>query len=223
MTDRDLLIYPLNFPLIAKWWITQSARKRIIDIEHFDISYDLSKFKLPGIHNKINLLFILKVAEELKLDPAAVQTSIDTFCGVHHRIEFVEGVHGFSAFNDGKSTNWDATITAVNAMEKKEKKLYLIIGGKKRGHGDSILPILPVLLKNVDRLYLVGEMSDEIEAEIRKKIEYKKLLTLDATISDIRGENFEGIVLFSPGFPSFDQYLNYEKRGEDFVSLVKKN
>jgi UDP-N-acetylmuramoylalanine--D-glutamate ligase len=223
MTDKDLLIYPLNFPLIAEWGSTQTARKVIIDIESFDIGYDLSRFKLPGIHNKINLLFVLKVAAELRLDPEAVQSSIDRFSGVHHRIEFVEGVSDFSAFNDAKSTNWDATITAVNAMEKKEKKLYLIIGGKKRGHGDSILPVLPVFLKNVDRIYLIGEMSDEIETEIKAKIEYKKLITLDATIKDIRREQFDGVVLFSPGFPSFDQYLNYEKRGEDFVFLVKNN
>lgn len=220
MTTKDLIIYPLNFPLIASWGETQIARKKIIDIEKLSSSFDLTKFKLPGIHNKINLQFVLEVAQELGLDKTAIQKSIDTFAGVHHRIEFVDGVKNFTAYNDAKSTNWDATLTAVSAMEKKEKKLYLIIGGKKRGHGDSILPVLDVLLKNVDRFYLIGEMANEIEAEIKNKADYKKLITLEMTISDIKNEGFKGILLFSPGFPSFDQFLNYEKRGEHFVALV---
>jgi UDP-N-acetylmuramoylalanine--D-glutamate ligase len=222
MTKQDLLIYPLNFPLIAEWAKSQIPRKISIniDIDHLKIDFDLSKFKLPGIHNKINLLFILHIACELKLERIAVQKCIDNFCGVHHRIEFVDGKNKFTAFNDAKSTNWDATLTAVNAMEKKDKKLYLIIGGKKRGHGDSILPSLQILNKSVDRFYLIGEMGNEIEAEIKLKAEYKKLNKLEAVIADIRAEDFDGIILFSPGFPSFDQYLNYEKRGEHFVSLV---
>jgi UDP-N-acetylmuramoylalanine--D-glutamate ligase len=221
MTADDLLIYPLNFPLIANWAQTQIPRKEVIDIDNLKIEFSLSKFKLPGIHNKINLEFVLKVAEELRLDKVAIQKSIDTFSGVHHRIEFVDGVHDFHAYNDAKSTNWDATITAVNAMEKNGKKLYLIIGGKKRGHGDSILPSFDFFKKHVDRFYLIGEMANEIEAEIQNNADYKNLYTLEATIADVKKEKFDGVVLFSPGFPSFDQYLNYEKRGEQFVSLVK--
>lgn len=221
MTEQDLLIYPQNFPLVAVWGEKQVARKKIIDIDNLDIGFDLSKFKLPGLHNKINLKFVLEVALELKLDPMSIQKSIDTFSGVHHRIEFVDGVKNFTAYSDAKSTNWDATLTAVSAMEKKRKKLYLIIGGKKRGHGDSIIPVLDILLQNVDRFFLIGEMGDEIEAEIKGKADYKKLVTLEATVADVKTEQFDGILLFSPAFPSFDQYLNYEKRGEHFVSLVK--
>lgn len=221
MTESDLIIYPENFPLIKEWVMTQKPRKIAIDIDNLEISFDLSKFKLPGIHNKINLLFILHTVFELKLNKLDIQKSIDTFCGVHHRIEFIETSQNFKSYNDAKSTNWDATLTAVKAMDKKSKKLFLIIGGKKRGHGDSILPILEILLKSVDRIYLIGEMSDEIEAEIQSKVDYKKLVTLKETIQDIKREHFDGVLLFSPGFPSFDQYLNYEKRGEDFVRLVK--
>ena len=223
MTENDLIIYPQNFPLINEWAMTQKPRKIAIDIDNLEISFDLSKFRLPGIHNKINLLFILHTVFELKLNKFDIQKSIDTFCGVHHRIEFIETSQRFKSYNDAKSTNWDATLTAVKAMDKQGKKLFLIIGGKKRGHGDSIIPVLDILMKSVDRFYLIGEMSNEIEAEIKSRVEYKNLVTLKETIHDIKKDFFDGILLFSPGFPSFDQYLNYEKRGEDFVSLVKNS
>ena len=178
---------------------------------------------MPGHHNLVNLSFVLAVARELKLNQASIQKSIEDFCGVHHRIEFVPCRKKFMAFNDAKSTNWDATITAVNAMEKKQRKLYLIIGGKKRGHGDSILPSLEALKKAVDRFYLIGEMAVEIALEITDKVEFKNLGNLEATVQDIKKEDFNGVVLFSPGFPSFDQYLNYEKRGEHFVKLIQES
>jgi UDP-N-acetylmuramoylalanine--D-glutamate ligase len=220
MTENDLIIYAKNFPLLLNWATKQKTRKISIDIDNPKINFKLDKFKLPGKHNLVNLEFVIRVAEELKLDSTLIQKSIDSFCGVHHRIEFVAACKKFTAYNDAKSTNWDATITAVSAMEKGDKQLYLIIGGKKRGHGDSILPSLEILKQNVDRFYLIGEMADEIEAEIKGIVDYKNLENLHATVTDIQKENFNGILLFSPGFPSFDQYLNYEKRGEHFVSLL---
>ena len=180
---------------------------------------------LPGIHNLVNLSFIVKVAEEIKLSPKAIQESINTFAGVHHRIEYVSSVQGlphFRAYNDAKSTNWDATMTAVKAMEDFKLPIHLIIGGKKRGHGDSIIPHMSFLKERVQYFYLIGEMALEIEEEIRGKVDYFKTNTLEATLTLMR-EKFgatEGVLLFSPGFPSFDQFNNYVQRGEHFVKLL---
>ncbi|MDO9181474.1 MAG: hypothetical protein Q7U04_03655, partial [Bacteriovorax sp.] len=151
---------------------------------------------------------------------------IDTFAGVHHRIEYVDEVLGlpnFIAYNDAKSTNWDATITAVKAMEGMKGNLYLVIGGKKRGYGDSILPYLDFLKSRVHSFYLIGEMADEIEAEIKNLVDFKKTKTLQETVKDLRlnKASEEGIILFSPSFPSFDQFKNYVERGECFVKLLR--
>ncbi len=224
-TDNDVLIYPEDFPLVAEWAKKQRGKKKSVNTLAPVSKYDLSKFKLPGIHNKVNLNFILLAAEELGLNPEAIQKSIDTFAGVHHRIEYVDGVFGlpkFKAYNDAKSTNWDATITAVKAMQDLKAPLYLIIGGKKRGHGDSILPYLDFLKSNVDVFYLIGEMASEIENEIKGIAPYKKTMTLEDTVKDLRStkKDEEGVLLFSPGFPSFDQFKNYVQRGEHFVGLL---
>jgi UDP-N-acetylmuramoylalanine--D-glutamate ligase len=223
--DDDLLIYPEDFPIIKNWALTQKGHKKSIETRNPEITYDLKNFKLPGIHNRVNLAFIIEAAHALKLKPEAIQKSIDTFTGVHHRIEFVDTVLGlphFKVFNDAKSTNWDATLTAVKAMEDYHLPIHLIIGGKKRGHGDSILPYLDFFKSKVEFFYLIGEMAEEIEAELIGKVNYKNVGTLENVWMDMRKNfsNQKGILLFSPAFPSFDQFKNYAERGERFVSLA---
>lgn len=224
-TEDDLLIYPEDFPLIKEWAMTQKGKKEVIHTARPEISYDISEFKLPGIHNKVNLAFILKAAKHLGLSERAIKETIRDFGGVHHRIEYVadvKGLAGFKVFNDAKSTNWDATLTAVKAMEDFNLPIHLIIGGKKRGHGDSILPYLDFLKSKVSAFYLIGEMADEIEAEIKGSVTYHNLGTLGAVIAHMRKNTNEakGVLVFSPAFPSFDQFKNYAERGETFVKLA---
>lgn len=225
-TEDDLLIYPEDFPLIANWALKEKGLKKTVNTQKPKIDYDLTQFKLPGIHNLVNLNFIVIAAEAIGLKKASIQKSIDSFLGVHHRIEFVDNLIGlpqFKAYNDAKSTNWDATITAVKAMEGMKGPLYLVIGGKKRGHGDSILPYLDFLKSRVHTFYLIGEMSDEIEGELKGHVTFKKTKTLEKTVEDLRSDKSlgSGVLLFSPGFPSFDQFKNYAHRGEHFVSLLQ--
>ena len=226
-TKDDVLIYPEDFAIIKNWAETQTGKKIAINTTKPAIAMDTKSFKLPGIHNLVNLAFIIKAAETIGLTTTAIQKSINTFSGVHHRIEYVDGLKGlskFKAFNDAKSTNWDATITAVKAMEDFKLPIHLIIGGKKRGHGDSILPHLDFLKSHVDTFYLIGEMAAEIEGEIKGLVQYKNTGTLEETLKVMREKfsNTEGVLLFSPGFPSFDQFQNYAQRGEHFVKLLTK-
>ena len=224
-TDTDVLIYPEDFKIIKDWAVQQKGKKLFVNTTKPVVSFDTTEFKLPGIHNLVNLSFIVKVAQEIGLSNKAIQHSINTFGGVHHRIEYVANVVGLPnirAYNDAKSTNWDATLTAVKAMEDFKIPIHLIIGGKKRGHGDSILPHLTFLKDRVQHFYLIGEMADEIESEIKGKVIYNKTETLESTLEHMR-ENFGGtvgVLLFSPGFPSFDQFQNYAQRGEHFVKLL---
>lgn len=224
-TDTDVLIYPEDFKIIKDWAVQQKGKKLFVNTTKPVVNFDTTEFKLPGIHNLVNLSFIVKVAQEIGLSNKAIQHSINTFGGVHHRIEYVANVVGLPnirAYNDAKSTNWDATLTAVKAMEDFKIPIHLIIGGKKRGHGDSILPHLTFLKDRVQHFYLIGEMADEIESEIKGKVIYNKTETLESTLEHMR-ENFGGtvgVLLFSPGFPSFDQFQNYAQRGEHFVKLL---
>lgn len=226
-TKDDLLIYPEEFDLIKRWAQTQVGRKISISTTAPQVERNIQKFKLPGVHNRVNLAFVLEVAKELGLSDSAIDYSISHFNGVHHRIEYVQTgslLNGWKVFNDAKSTNWDATLTAVRAMEEFDLKLYLIIGGKKRGHGDSIAPYMAFLKAHVEELLLIGEMAQEIENEIKGQIRYFRADTLELALEHIQKLKHmgEGILLFSPAFPSFDQFRNYAHRGDHFVSLVSK-
>jgi UDP-N-acetylmuramoylalanine--D-glutamate ligase len=225
-TKDDVLIYPEDFAIIKNWAEKQPGTLIAINTQDPKVTFDIKNFKLPGIHNLVNLAFIIKAAEVIKLKKESIQHSIDNFKGVHHRIEYVDAIQGlskFRAYNDAKSTNWDATMTAVKAMEDFKLPIHLIIGGKKRGHGDSILPHLDFLKSHTAHFYLIGEMANEIESEVKGLVDYKKTETLEETLKVIRKDfgSHAGILLFSPGFPSFDQFQNYAERGKHFVALLK--
>lgn len=218
-SESDWLIYPEDFELIATWAKKQNLQKRTINTQNVSLDFDLSAYKLKGQHNRVNLAFLAEVAFLLKFNHALVQKTIDRFTGVHFRIEYVATKEKFQAYNDAKSTNWDATLTAIHAV-KDETLLYVIIGGKKRGHGDSILPHLAFFKNMCARIYTIGEMSFFIKEEVGDDEQFVYKHTLDEVLFDIKAQSFAGTVLFSPAFPSFDQFKNYEERGALFQQLL---
>lgn len=224
MVKADTLIVPSDFDIIKTWYESHKLNEKFnlitFDTNQFGQSYDLTNFKLPGAHNRVNLKFVTLVADILNFKKELVQKTINNFLGVHHRIEFVPTKNSFLAYNDAKSTNWDATLTAISAMEEVKRDLYLIIGGKKRGHGDSILPYFEKMKGRVKRFYVVGEMGPEIYAEIKGKCDVILLNGIADVVESVKTEKFNGVLLLSPAFPSFDHYKSYAERGEHFVKLL---
>jgi len=206
--------------------------KRVInaEIENIDegkldfLGLDVSKYKLIGHHNKINLSFALKLAMATGLSLDKIQSTIDNFSGVKHRIQFVSTSKGFVAYNDAKSTNWDATLTALKSFidESPKRDLYLVLGGKKRGRGDGLKPFADQIKMFATKVLLIGETTDDLASELSDlNISFEKCYELNNAVKFCESHNFEGWLLFSPAFPSFDQYQNYEKRGEHFISLLQ--
>ena len=183
-------------------------------------SYDLSKFKLPGDHNLFNLFVAVQCLAALKMDhKKSIQEVIDTFPGVPNRIEYVENGSGHLVYNDAKSTNWEATLTALKAMPRDKGPIYLILGGQARGRGDSIATLLSELKKRVACVYLIGDVAQALADELQGHVVFKLTGTLETTWSDLKTAQ-KGVVLLSPAFPSFDQFKNYSHRGECFRKIV---
>jgi UDP-N-acetylmuramoylalanine--D-glutamate ligase len=222
MQANDILIYPSDFDLIDHWAQNIKIKKIQFNTSNVNFDFDTSSFSLPGLHNLINLKFVTIVSEILNIKNAAFLESVKKFKGVHFRVEKVPGSFPFIAYNDSKSTNWDATITAIKAMNN-ASNLAVIIGGKMRGFGDSILPYLDFFNSNVKILYLIGEAGAEIDKELKQtkaNFQFEYCQNLEFVFQKLNVLKFNGTLLFSPSFPSFDQYRNYEERGEHFNDML---
>ena len=210
--------------LNAKLKTNFSSGAKIVYVEEnseFNYPYSLENFKLVGEHNLFNLKFCLEVLKGLDLMLPEVQRTIDHFSGVAHRLQYVESEDAFTLYNDAKSTNWEATITALKAFEG-QRGLYLILGGKKRGRGDSISPYIETISNYVEKIMLIGETENDLGLELEGYIPYEKCGNLNTVFLRLRADEFKGTVLFSPAFPSFDQFKNYMERGESFISEAQK-
>ncbi len=220
MKTEDTLIYASNFQFVDQWAKNLTCKTIAIDIDNLPVLFDRKKLKIPGIHNVINATFALLSIQGLALDSNKVIQALYEFRGVHHRIEFIENSLGFIAYDDAKSTNWDATLTALKAVVREDKNLKLILGGKKRGNGDSIMPYLQEIRNSVNEILLIGEMGKEIEQELVQlnveTVPFRYLEKVETIVSILSAEKFTGTLLFSPAFPSFDQFKNYEERGMCF-------
>ncbi len=226
MESSDSVILPINDVHLRSWGASLKTKVVQIDASNpktarglIERSCNLEQFKLQGGHNITNLLFVVKTIETLGVSNHGLQQMINTFGGVEFRVQYIDGPDHFTAFNDAKSTNWDAVKTAVNAIDKGDRDLHLIVGGQRRGQGDTLIPHFNVI-KKVDKILLIGETTDQFATELEGEIEYIKCYDLKTAIEYEREESFRGILLFSPGLPSYDQYDNYIKRGLHFTELV---
>lgn len=174
--------------------------------------FKLSDLKLPGVHNLYNAMVAAAMAYKLGVSIADIRDVLRNFKGVRHRLEFVKEVAGVKYYNDSKGTNVDATKVALSAFDK----VILLAGGydKKTGFQD-IIPYLD----HVKEMYVFGATKDELKKIYPEAVVctgLKEALT-KAHSSAKAGD----IVLLSPMCASWDQYANFEERGDEFVKLVE--
>ena len=171
---------------------------------------------LKGTHNYENILATYLVAKILNIDFKYVNTVLKRFKGVEHRIEFVRELNGITYYNDSKSTNPTATITALKSFSN---NIRLILGGMER-HQD-FHDLTPYLGK-VKKIYAIGETRNRIMDYAKEvNVNCEEFLTLKEAMSKIKEEAINGdIVLLSPASASWDQYLKFEDRGNEFKDIV---
>ena len=153
-----------------------------------------------------------------RIDPGILEEAIASFTGLPHRMERVDTVRGVTFVNDSKATNADAAEKALLSLDD----IYWIVGGRAKEGG--IVPLRPLFSKVV-KAYLVGEASDLFASTIGDAIPYEFCGTLDvavdrATHDAERAATDAPIVLLSPACASFDQFPDFEKRGDRFRELV---
>lgn len=177
---------------------------------------DISELKVKGIHNCENIMASLLVAKEFSISKEVIRDVLLNFKGVEHRIEFVKEVNGITYYNDSKSTNPVATMTALKSFNT---PVLLILGGLERNQD---FHDLKESLEHVTHIYAIGQTKERImEFAKEYQIPCTKKETLKEIMEEIKKDAKEGdTVLLSPASASWDQYDKFESRGEEFKQLI---
>lgn len=184
--------------------------------EEFKSGFDFTHARVKGEHNEANFFGAYQVLKTLGIPNLDVlfQEFINEFKGVAHRLEFVLSRDGLTLYNDAKSTNALATTTAIKAFKDSQGPLFLILGGKLRNESDKLLPDLLPFKDQVTKIFVIGDVADRLFNELSGDFEVIKAFDLKTVFEKVKGQ--KGNLVFSPGFPSFDQFKNYVDRGEKF-------
>jgi UDP-N-acetylmuramoylalanine--D-glutamate ligase len=175
-----------------------------------------SEIPLKGAHNLENVLAAVCAGALMGSAPEQIRQAVRNFKAVEHRLEFVATIRGVDYYNDSKATNVDATI---KALESFPANIHLILGGKDKGSDYSILNDL--LRQRVKRVYTIGAAAARIESQI-KGVEVVHSETLENALRRADAVAAPGdVVLLAPACASFDQFRNYEQRGETFKRIVR--
>jgi len=183
---------------------------------------DLSQAEaLRGRHNWQNAAAAYAVARSYDVQPDLIAAGFATFPGLKHRMEQVARRGNVIFVNDSKATNTDAAQRALDSFEN----IFWIAGGRAKDGG--IAP-LEHWFRKISKAYLIGEAAGEFARELQGKVQFQQCGTMakavEAAIRDASGEEASGevVVLLSPACASFDQYKDFEERGDDFRRHVAR-
>jgi UDP-N-acetylmuramoylalanine--D-glutamate ligase len=169
---------------------------------------------LRGAHNRENAAAATAAARAAGAGDDQIARGLREFKGVSHRLELVGEHAGVRWVNDSKATNVAAALRALNAYE--DEPVRLILGGSSKG--EDFAPLAAALGPNVRAVYVIGETADELARAIPDTIQAGDLATAveRAAAAAQPGE----VVLLSPASASYDQFRDFEERGEEFKRLV---
>jgi UDP-N-acetylmuramoylalanine--D-glutamate ligase len=191
------------------WW---EERERLLDA---------GELRLRGEHNRQNALAAAAVCLARGVDPDAVREGLRTFLGVPHRLQEVGSRGGVLYVNDSKATNVASTLVALGAFP--DGGVHLILGGQGKGQDFALLR--EAVATSCRAVYLIGEDASSIATALRgvggAKIAVRECGDLEHAVAAAHAAARPGeTVLLSPACASFDQFADFEARGERFAALV---
>ena len=175
---------------------------------------------LPGPHNWQNAAAAFAVGRALGISSASIAAGIETYPGLPHRQELIDTGAGVRFINDSKATNADATAKALACYEP----IYWILGGRPKENGlEGLEPFYP----RIARAYLIGEAAPAFGKTLdANHVATRQCGTLDRAVAEAAADaakegRAHAVVLLSPACASFDQFANFEERGNRFRALVQ--
>jgi UDP-N-acetylmuramoylalanine--D-glutamate ligase len=177
-----------------------------------------SEISLPGAHNRANAMAAAAACLARGVDREAVAAGLRSFPGVAHRLERVGVTDGVAFVNDSKATNVASTIVALRSFPR---GVHLIAGG--RGKGQDFSPLAPVVAERCRAVYLIGEATGELDAALAPAgVPIEQAGNLETALARAEAAARAGeTVLLSPACASYDQFRDFEERGDRFRDLVR--
>ena len=177
---------------------------------------------MPGDHNRQNMLLVTAAARQIGLSPASIEAGLRSFRGVPHRLEPLGCIGGTQVFNDSKATNYDAAAVGLRAMQGP----VVVLAGGSTKQGDAS-DWLRELHSKACAVVLFGAGAEELQGLITTA-GFPGTLTLCKDLPaavDQAVQSAEALgasnLLLSPACASFDQYRDFEVRGDHFRTLIK--
>jgi UDP-N-acetylmuramoylalanine--D-glutamate ligase len=209
----------------AKLRIFERARAKIVPrglgLEGVEFAEDdplPAELLLRGAHNRENAAAAVAAARAAGIDDAAIAVGLRTFPGVAHRLESVGKAAGVEFVNDSKATNVAAARRALAAYA--DEPVHLILGGSLKG--ESFAPLAEAIGSNVVSIHLIGEAAPAIAAALGAR-EFQLDETLERAVGHAAELAAPGdVILLSPACASYDQFENFEQRGDAFRELVAR-
>ncbi len=204
----------------AKLRIFERARAKVVPqgsgLDGIEFSADDELPAEPlirGAHNRENAAAATAAARALGTPDEQIAEALRTFPGVPHRLEPVGETNGVRYVNDSKATNVAAAIRALAAYA--DEPVHLILGGSRKG--EDFAPLATAIGPNVRSVHLIGETAGELAAAIPRAQRDGDLASALEHIDAQPGD----VVLLSPACASYDQFRDFEERGEEFRRLMQ--
>jgi UDP-N-acetylmuramoylalanine--D-glutamate ligase len=181
---------------------------------------DARELRLPGAHNRENAMAGAAVCLARGIEPEAVRAGLRSFGGVAHRLEPVAERDGVAYVNDSKATNVDSTLVALRSYPP--HTIHLIAGGQTKRQDFG--PLAPLVAERCATVHLIGEGAGELATALAPAdVPLMFSGDMEHAVAGARAAAQRGeVVLFSPACASFDQYPDFEARGEHFRALVER-
>ena len=215
--------YALVNNALKKNFRAKKFRGKLIPIQYKQYTKIKSKIKniyLKSKANDENMSFVFTLAKKLRIKDEVFIKSMKSFLGLPHRYEIFQKSKNVTFINDSKATSFQAAKFALASS----KNIYWILGGLPK---DKDKLRLKDLKRNIVKSYIIGKNINFFKSKLKKnKIEYSISKNLKKSLFDISKDiklfkNSSNMILLSPGAASFDQFKNFEERGNEFKKLCR--
>ncbi len=217
MTSAQTVSFGLDVPVKQRDFGLREHEGQMWLCRGWDRLLPAEELSLAGQHNLANALAALALVEAFGVEPAQAASALSTFQGPPHRLQKVATVRDVHWYNDSKATNLDAMQAALTAFEQPS---ILIAGG--RAKQDDWKRATAAVARHVRAMVLIGEAAEDMAQAWGEHVPTHLESDMEHAVARASqlaqpGEN----VLLSPGCASFDQYDNFEARGDDFIACVQ--